>query len=298
MRWRGRQQSRNVEDRRGRGRGGGMRLPSGTGGRVGSIGCGGLLLVIVFAVLTGNDPAALLQLLSGASAPSADVGLPPADAAPPSDELGQFAAVVLRSTEEIWHEAFPQLGLQYQEPGLVLFTDSVDSDCGFNSAAVGPFYCPADRKIYIDLSFFDQLSRRFGAPGDFAQAYVIAHEVGHHVQNLLGISTQVRQMQARTSREQANQLSVRLELQADCLAGFWAAQAHRRQALLEPGDVEEGLRAAAAIGDDNIQKRSQGYVVPESWTHGSSEQRQHWLREGLASSDIRQACETFSDQGF
>jgi predicted metalloprotease len=248
--------------------------------------------VVVFALLTGNDPSALLQMLAGAG-PGASVEQP-TPGGPPSDELGQFASVVLRSTEEVWNQAFPSLGLRYSEPTLVLFSRAVPSACGYNSSAVGPFYCPADQKVYIDLAFFDELERRFGAPGDFAQAYVIAHEVGHHVQNLLGLSDQVRQMQARASREEANELSVRLELQADCLAGFWAAQAHRAENLLEPGDVEEGLRAAAAIGDDNIQKRSQGYTVPESWTHGSSEQRMRWLREGLSSTDISSACETFS----
>ena len=185
-----------------------------------------------------------------------------------------------------------QSGRTYRPPTLVLFSGAVSSACGFNSAAVGPFYCPADSKVYIDLSFFEELSRRFGAPGDFAQAYVLAHEVGHHIQNELGISTQVRRAQQRSSQTQANQLSVRLELQADCLAGVWARQAHERQQLLEPGDVEEGLRAAQAIGDDQIQRRSRGYVVPESFTHGSAEQRQRWLSEGLRTGDMA-ACETF-----
>ena len=251
-------------------------------------------------MVTGTDPSQLLRMFAGGGAvgPSAGGGLPmeapSSGGAQPSDELGQFASTVLASTEDIWRQVFPELNNQYRDPTLVLFSGSVRSACGFNSAAVGPFYCPADQKIYIDLSFFDQLERRFGAPGDFAQAYVIAHEVGHHIQNLLGISTQVRQQQAQMNKQQANQMSVRLELQADCLAGFWARRAHDTTALkLEPGDVEEGMRAAAAIGDDNIQRQSQGYVVPESWTHGSSEQRMRWLREGLQSTDIRSACETF-----
>jgi predicted metalloprotease len=209
-----------------------------------------------------------------------------------SDELGQFASVVLLDTEQTWGRVFAQDGSRYREPVMVLFSGAVRSACGFNSAATGPFYCPADGKLYLDLTFFDQLDRRFGAPGDFAQAYVIAHEVGHHVQNLTGISDQVERARRTSSRARANELSVRMELQADCLAGVWAHHAHRERQLLEPGDVEEGLRAAAAIGDDSIQRNTTGRIQPESWTHGSSEQRVTWLRRGIESGDP-DACNTF-----
>jgi hypothetical protein len=285
MRWQGRRASANVEDRRGR-------SPMVTRGV--PIGCGGLLLVIVVALLSGGDPQQLLDMLQQTQAPSAQApagGTPYADpgaGGAPSDELGQFAAVVLADTEDTWNELFAAHGTDYQEPTLVLFSGAVQSACGFNSAAVGPFYCPADRQVYIDLSFFDQLARRFGAPGDFAQAYVIAHEVGHHVQNLLGISDQVHAARLRSSEREANRLSVALELQADCLAGVWGY--HARD-ILEPGDIEEGLRAAAAIGDDAIQRQATGTIRPESWTHGSSEQRVEWLRRGLRSGDP-DACET------
>lgn len=288
MRWRGRRESTNVDDRRGQ---------SPIGRRGMSIGCGGLLLIILFSVLSGQDPQALLDMLgsSGVSVdtgPSAGGAAPGGIPAPPGDELGKFASVVLADTEETWNSVFNQMGQSYREPTLVIFSDAVRSACGFNSAAVGPFYCPADQQVYIDLGFFNQLERRFGAPGDFAQAYVIAHEVGHHVQNLLGISRQVREAQQRSSRADGNALSVRLELQADCLAGVWGHHAHRQRQLLEPGDVEEGLGAAAAIGDDQMQRRATGYVQPESWTHGSSDQRVQWLRRGLESGDPN-VCDTF-----
>lgn len=285
MKWQGRRVSTNVDDRRGRG----PRMP---GGRGAGIGCGGLLLVVVFAVITGNDPTQLLQLLGGAQS-STDLGAGPPriNTGPPTDTLGEFAGVVLAETEDTWNQQFQRMGLSYREPTLVLFSRAVSSACGFNSAAVGPFYCPADRQVYLDLSFFDELHRRFGAAGDFAQAYVIAHEIGHHVQNLLGISDQVRQLRARSTERESNQLSVRLELQADCLAGVWGNDAYRK-GLLDPGDLEEAMNAAAAIGDDNIQQRSMGRTVPESWTHGSSEQRQTWLARGLESGDAS-TCETF-----
>jgi predicted metalloprotease len=212
-------------------------------------------------------------------------------APPGEDRLGRFASVVLADTEETWGGVFAKAGRRYEPPTLVLFTQAVQSACGFSSAAVGPFYCPADSKVYLDLSFFDELDRRFEAPGDFAQAYVIAHEVGHHVQNLLGIADQVTAAQQRSGEREANALSVRMELQADCLAGVWAHHAHRDRSLLEPGDVEEGLGAAAAIGDDRMQSMSQGYVQPESWTHGSSEDRVRWLRRGIESGDPN-ACKT------
>jgi len=301
MKWRGRRVSKNVEDRRGRRP---MGLPMGSG-RGMSIGCGGLLLVLLFVFL-GGDPQQLIEVIGsgsgsgpGGSSVQAPGGTPysggpiggGAAGSAPEDELGEFAGVVLASTEDIWN-VFAQEGREYREPPLVLFSGSVQSRCGFTSAAVGPFYCPADGKVYIDLSFFDDLERRFGAPGDFAQAYVIAHEVGHHIQNLLGISSQVQQARQRMSKTQGNQLSVRAELQADCLAGVWGYYAHRELKLLEPGDMQEGLRAAAAIGDDSIQRKTTGTIRPESWTHGSSEQRVEWLRRGLESGDTN-VCDTF-----
>jgi len=279
MRWRGRRASGNVEDRRGR-------SPMVTRGL--PIGCGGIVLILLF-VLLGGDPQQLIGILEESGGPSASVESGPAATGAPDDELGEFAAVVLASTEDTWNGVFAAQGVRYREPTLVLFNDAVRSACGFNSAAVGPFYCPADSKLYVDLGFFDQLERRFGAPGDFAQAYVIAHEVGHHVQNQLGISDKVHRARSRLSQEDYNALSVRLELQADCLAGVWAS---RSRELLEAGDVEEGMRAAEAIGDDAIQRQSQGHVRPESWTHGSSRQRQEWLRRGLQTGDP-DACDTF-----
>jgi predicted metalloprotease len=283
MRWRGQRESANVEDRRG------VRF-----GRAGvAISGTGLLLVVALALLTGEDPLELLNTVGGPSVsvdPHSGDGGP---TGPPSDELGRFASTVLASTEDVWDRVLPGSGPQYEVPTLVLFTEAVQSACGFASAAVGPFYCPLDGKVYLDLSFFDELERRFGAPGDFAQAYVIAHEVGHHVQNQLGIAAKVRSAQERLSPEDANALSVRMELQADCLAGVWAHHANRESDLLEPGDIEEGLTAAGAIGDDQMQKRAQGYTVPESWTHGSSAMRMRWLRQGLQTGSVRD-CDTFA----
>ncbi|MER3423240.1 MAG: flagellar biosynthesis protein FlgM [Nitrospiraceae bacterium] len=267
MRWGGHRESTNLEDRRGLGLGG-----AGVG-----IGLGGILLVLIVSVLTGVNPLALLNMV---------------ETAPPTDELGRFAAVVLADTEETWKAMLPKLGQPYQEPRLVLFTGAVRSACGLGSSAVGPFYCPPDEKISLDLSFFHELAQRFGAPGDFAQAYVIAHEVGHHVQNLPGIAERVNRLQHQSSSAEANALSVRMGLQADCLAGVWGYQAQRDRALIEPGDFEEGLRAASAIGDDRLQHLSHGSVQPESWTHGSSEQRARWLRRGLKTDDPS-ACDTF-----
>jgi predicted metalloprotease len=282
MRWEDQRRSDNVEDRRG------MGAPR---GRCMAISGGGLILILALAFITGENPLTLLEAVTGG--PSASVNEPQQSGpqGAPSDQLGQFASAVLGSTEDVWTQVFAKSGGRYQPPTMVLFSGAVESACGFGSAAVGPFYCPLDSKLYLDLSFFDELERRFGAPGDFAQAYVIAHEVGHHVQNQLGIATKVQNAQQRGSQEQANALSVRMELQADCLAGVWANQSK----MLEAGDAEEGLRAASAIGDDQIQKRSQGYTVPESWTHGSSEMRTQWLRRGLDSGDINQ-CDTFANQ--
>jgi len=213
-----------------------------------------------------------------------------------NDPQAQFVSVVLKSTEEVWEEIFRQRGADYQEPVLVLFTDATQSGCGVGQSAMGPFYCPVDRKLYLDLSFFRDLDTRFGAPGDFAQAYVVAHEVGHHIQTLTGVSERVNAMQQRTSQREGNQLSVRMELQADCYAGIWGHYA-ARQNLLDPGDAEEGLRAAAAIGDDRLQQQSQGRVVRESFTHGSSEQRVSWLRRGLDRGQL-EACDTFATGTF
>ena len=281
MRWQQGRRSSNVEDRRGMG-GTAMKLGGGSG-------C--ILVVVVLVMLAmGKDPSALIGMATGGSGPSAATG--PVESTPEEDQQVEFVRAVLGDTEITWNQIFQQRGANYREPKLVVFRNSVRSACGFNSAAVGPFYCPPDQQVYIDLSFFDELERRFGAPGDFARAYVIGHEIGHHVQNLLGISDQVQAQRQRMPRAQANELSVRQELQADCYAGVWAKQAHAQRQMLEPGDIDEGLRAAAAIGDDTIQKRSQGRVSPESWTHGSSEMRVRWFRTGFESGNI-DSCDTF-----
>jgi hypothetical protein len=268
MRWINSRQSGNVEDQRGMG----GALPV-TGGI-------GTLLVALAIYLMGGDPSAVLQTSPGGSNPQIS-----RQANPQNDEGKRFVSLVLADTEDVWNAILKQNRRNYREPKLVLFTGSVNSACGVAGAQAGPFYCPADEKLYIDLSFYDQLRDRFQAPGDFAQAYVIAHEVGHHLQNQLGTMEQVQRLQKRVSREQANQLSVRLELQADFYAGVWAHYAAKR-GILEPGDVEEGLRAASAIGDDKLQLESQGYVVPESFTHGTSEQRLYWFKKGLQSGDL------------
>ena len=277
MRWRGERQSTNIEDRRG------------MGSRVAVGGGIGTLIIIVIALLFGADPQQLLEQMPS-SPPSQVESSRPANSE--EDELKQFVGVVLAKSEDVWQDVFRQTGRQYREPTLVLFTGQVRSACGMAGAAVGPFYCPGDEKVYIDLSFYEQLRRRFNAPGDFAQAYVIAHEVGHHVQNLLGISDRVDAMQRRVSEVEANQLSVRLELQADFFAGLFARYV-QNQGVLEAGDIEEALRAAAAIGDDEIQRQTTGYVVPDSFTHGTSEQRLRWFRKGYELGDIRQG-DTFS----
>jgi predicted metalloprotease len=286
MRLEGEEQSRNVEDRRGRG---GART-------AGGVGCVGLLVVLGISLLTGQDPTRLLQLLEATQTLQPEVPSPQEPAGGEPDRLSIWARQVLGTTERVWTSVFAEMGARYEPPVLVLFENRVASACGMASAAVGPFYCAADQKLYLDFSFFEELQRRFGAPGDFAQAYVVAHEVGHHVQHLLGIQGKVtRAQQSARSEEASNALSVRLELQADCLAGVWGNRANRLnpgRPLLEEGDVEEGLRAAAAIGDDRMQKMAQGYVQPESWTHGSSQQRMEWLGRGLKSGDPN-ACQTF-----
>jgi hypothetical protein len=277
MRWETGRRSDNIEDRRG------MRM-----GSVGGGGIGFLLIVLVVSWLTGTNPLTLLQMADGGGEP---VGTPAAGP-PAGDRESEFVSVVLADLEDTWSRVLPSAGRQYQAPTLVLFNDMVQSACGSASSATGPFYCPGDHKVYLDLSFFRELDQRFGAPGDFAQAYVVAHEVGHHVQNLLGLNEQVAGAQRQVGEAQANALSVRLELQADCFAGVWGHHAERKQ-MLEPGDVDEGLQAAAAIGDDRLQRQSSGRIVPESFTHGSSAQRAEWLRRGLGSGRVED-CDTFS----
>jgi predicted metalloprotease len=274
MRWRGRRESENVEDRRGM-----------SGGKVAIGGGLGTILILVLALLFGADPRQLLEQLPQETPSTGSETARPIN--PEEEELKKFVSVVMAETEDVWNDIFRQLGSPYREPTLVLFTDQVSSTCGYAGAAVGPFYCPGDHKLYLDLSFFRELETRFRAPGDFAEAYVVAHEVGHHVQNLMGTMDKVQSNQSRMSREQASQLSVRLELQADFLAGVWAHHAQKK-GVLEPGDVEEALRAASAVGDDRLQREAQGYVVPDSFTHGSSEQRIRWFRKGLETGDIRQ----------
>jgi predicted metalloprotease len=278
MRWQMGRRSDNVEDRRG--------MPIGRGTAVGG-GIGGLVLVLL-ALWFGVDPSIVLQGGDPGPAPSGEHRTPAAN-----EPLRDFVSVVLADTEDTWRDLFAQMGRQYAEPTLVLFTGAVESACGFAEAAVGPFYCPGDQKLYIDLSFYRDLRERLGAPGDFAQAYVIAHEVGHHVQNLLGIADRVQASRRRLSRTEANALQVRMELQADCFAGVWANNAQRARQVLEAGDVEEGLNAAAAIGDDRLQRRGQGRVVPESFTHGSSAQRVRWFKRGLETGDPGE-CDTFA----
>jgi hypothetical protein len=284
MKWRGERESDAVEDRRG--------MSIGRGGA--ALGGGALLLILLFSALTGTNPQQVLEIAQGVS----QVGGAPAESGPmgaPADETGKFAAVVLGSTEDVWTEVFSKRGQRYERPRLVLFSDAVQSACGTADSAVGPFYCPRDSQVYLDLGFFRELERRFGAPGDFARAYVIAHEVGHHVQNLLGLADKLSEAQGRVSREQANELSVRMELQADCLAGVWGQRANQERAWLEPGDVEAGLAAAAAIGDDTLQRQAGDTVQPESWTHGSSAMRVKWLKTGLRSGKLED-CDTFAER--
>jgi len=280
MKWEDERRSENVEDQRGTSFGG-IGLASG--------GIGTVVIVIV-ALLLGVDPRALLQQTTQSTAPTPSTH--PVESSPQEDKLKDFVSAVLGSTEDTWGDIFKQAGRTYSDPKLVLFRGAVQSACGFSQAAVGPFYCPGDQKVYIDLGFYEELRTRFHAPGDFAEAYVIAHEVGHHVQNLLGISEKVAEAQQRGSREQANALSVRVELQADCLAGVWANHANEAKHILEQGDIESGLNAASAIGDDRLQMQSRGYVSPESFTHGSSAQRVRWFKQGLENGSVKQ-CDTF-----
>jgi predicted metalloprotease len=274
MKWQGREGSTNIEDRRGMS-GGGMAV----GG-----GLGGLVLLLLISALTGTNPVDLIN--STSTSDTVAPGGVPAD-----DPQAEFVSVVLKDTEMTWGRIFDENRQTYEAPVLVLFTNATQSACGQGQAAMGPFYCASDRKVYLDLSFFKELDERFGAPGDFAQAYVVAHEIGHHVQTLMGVSSQLQAARQRAGQRESNALSVRQELQADCYAGVWGHYASR-EGLLEPGDAEEGLRAAAAIGDDRLQRQTQGTVVPESFTHGSSEQRVEWLRRGLESGRV-DSCNTF-----
>jgi hypothetical protein len=281
MRWEFGRRSTNVEDRRG----------SRMSGPVVGGGIGAIVLSVIVALL-GGDPSVIWdQGQAPSDGPYSEA--PQTQGSAADDRMTEFVSVVLADTEDTWHSLFRQEGATYVEPKLVLFSGAVESACGYAKSAMGPFYCPADQKLYIDLSFYEDLKTRHQAPGDFAQAYVIAHEVGHHVQNLMGISDKVHTMQRQTDRAQANQLSVRLELQADCFAGIWAHHANRSRQVLEAGDVEEALNAASSIGDDRLQRQARGYVTPESFTHGSSAQRVRWFEQGIQTGDPGQ-CNTFT----
>jgi len=277
MRWMGRRQSGNVDDRRGMGGGGKVAIGGGAG-----------IIIVIIALLMGENPMNYIDVGGGSQA--YEQQQPRSEA---ENQQAEFVKVVLQDTEDVWNKLFQEQGSDYQEPVLVLFTGSDQSACGMADAAMGPFYCPLDSKVYIDLSFYDDLQSRFGAPGDFAMAYVISHEVGHHVQHLLGITDKVHSQRDRLSQEENNRLSVKLELQADFLAGVWAHHAHELNNILEPGDIEEALGAANAIGDDRLQKQSQGHVVPDAFTHGTSEQRMFWFKKGYETGDLGQG-DTFS----
>ncbi len=267
-------ESENVDDRR-------FSAPQMVAGGAGL----GTLLIVVLGMVFGFNPQGLLGLVNGG--PGAAPAAGPAQAPPKDDPQAQMVSRVLASTEDVWSRLLPEIGKTYKDPKLVLFSDRVNSACGQATASVGPFYCPGDQQVYIDLAFYDELDKKFGAPGDFAQAYVVAHEVGHHIQNLLGITGAVDRQRGKISQTDYNQLSVRLELQADYLAGVWAHHAQKEKNILEKGDVEEGLKCATAIGDDRLQKQAQGYVVPDSFTHGSSDQRVRWFRKGLQTGDVK-----------
>ncbi|MGF1494563.1 MAG: neutral zinc metallopeptidase [Microcoleaceae cyanobacterium] len=281
MRWQMGRRSQNVEDRRGVGAGGAV-----AGGGI------GVIIMAIIAALLGLDPTPILR--GGIQSERASA---PRNISPEQEQLADFVSVVLADTEDTWNALFQEIGQDYREPTLVLFSGRVESACGYASAAAGPFYCPRDEKVYIDLSFYEDLKYRYNAPGDFAQAYVIAHEVGHHVQTQLGISEQVQRVQRQVSQTEANQLSVMLELQADCLAGVWAYHSNEKRQTIEEGDVEEALNAASSIGDDRLQRQAQGYVVPDSFTHGTSRQRVRWFSRGLQSGDVAQ-CDTFDAQSL
>lgn len=277
MRWQGRRQSSNVEDKRG------LSSKGVIGGGIGSI------VIVLVVLLLGGDPTALLQNIQTSDQSTTTNYSETAE----EKEQAQFVSVVLAETEDVWHNIFSDIGESYREPKLVLFTESVQSACGTAGASTGPFYCPGDEKLYIDLSFFNDLQTRFKAPGDFAMAYVVAHEVGHHIQNLLGTMDKIQNLRSRLSEEEYNKYSVRLELQADFYAGVWAHYTDKMKGLLEEGDLDEALNAASAVGDDRIQKQAQGYIIPDSFTHGTSEQRKRWFYKGYTSGDIRRG-DTFN----
>jgi predicted metalloprotease len=321
MRWRGERQSDNIEDRRDEGGGGfgfpggGVRFPSGGGGGGGGgIGIVGLLIILGLMFFFGVDPSVILRGGGPDDGSIPNIQLPQPRSEPTGfptprqqgpqvqhpetaseDDLKQFVSVVLADTEDVWNNLFKQYGERYSDPTLVLYSGGIRSACGTGVAAMGPFYCPNDEKVYIDLSFYEELKNRFHAPGDFAQAYVIAHEIGHHVQKLLGIMDQVEAVRQRMDERQANALQVRVELQADCFAGVWANHAQEMKNIIEPGDIESAMKAAAAIGDDKIQKQTQGYVVRDAFTHGSSEQRVRWFTRGYQSGKLEE-CDTFNTQ--
>jgi len=290
MRWLGGRESSNVEDRRGVG------VARGVG--IGGI---GTVAIVLIGLFLGVDPSILLDMVGGDPAPQTQTGRPGdpgygSSAAPRSaadDQTRQFVSVVLADTEDVWRQAFGDMGRSYEEPKLVLYSRAVESACGMASSASGPFYCPRDHKVYLDLSFFEDMRRKLNAPGDFAQAYVIAHEVGHHVQNQLGILETANAERERSDKRRSNAISVRIELQADCIAGVWANRANRMRQILEQGDSEEGLNAASAVGDDRLQRQARGVVVPDAFTHGSSAQRMHWFKTGLQSGSLK-SCDTFA----
>ena len=293
MKWEDRRESDNVEDVRGSSGSGGGGLP--IGGR--GLGLGGIVIALLASWALGINPMTVLGLLDGSGGGGAAPAQAPAPAqSHPKDPQARFVSVVLADTEDVWTHYFQRAGEQYPAPKLTIFRGRYPTACGTGEAAMGPFYCPADRKVYIDLSFYDLLRQRLGAPGDFAQAYVIAHEVGHHIQNLMGTTDKLDRARGRVSEREANAMSVKLELQADCYAGVWAKQSQQASGWLEQGDIEEALNAAAQIGDDTLQKRSGGAVVPESFTHGSSAQRVQWFKTGLQAGDLR-ACDTFRGNG-
>ncbi len=291
MKWEGNRESDNVEDRRGEGGGGGG---FGIGGR--GIGIGTIVLALIGWGVFGINPLTTIGVLSGGGGQQVQQQQGPAKAPPSSDRQAQFVSVVLADTEDVWGQIFAQSGQRYQPPKLVLFSGAVATACGTGQSAMGPFYCPGDFKVYLDMDFFNTLSQQLGAPGDFAKAYVIAHEVGHHIQNLTGVSGKVDSMRGRVSQRDQNALSVRLELQADCYAGVWAHHANKARSILENGDIESAVNAAQRIGDDALQRKSSGTVVPDSFTHGSSAQRVRWFTTGIQSGSVK-ACDTFNAQG-
>jgi uncharacterized protein len=301
MKWEGNRQSDNVEDRRDSGGGGGYR-GGGLGGLLGSLlgsrlGVGTIVVALLGGWALGINPLTILGLLSGNGAPTAQVQQAPGHRPPADDRMAAFVSTVLADTEDVWTDVFKQGGATYRNPKLVLFRGATPTACGQGQSAMGPFYCPADQKVYIDLGFYETLQKQLGAPGDFAQAYVIAHEVGHHVQSLLGISAKVQEARSRANEAQGNALSVRLELQADCFAGVWAHHANNARQLLEEGDVAEAMNAAAKIGDDALQRGSGRAVMPESFTHGTSAQRQRWFDKGLQGGSVK-GCDTFSSRSL